>query len=380
MGELEVRNLTKYVDGRLVIDRVSFRVNDGEFFVVLGPAGSGKSVLLRLIGGLDQPDEGQVLIDGQDVTMLPPGQRNIAMALQNNYGLYPRMDVYQNIAFGIRNQHLDSEGVEMRVVAAAHTVGIGHLLKRKATDLPGEDQRHIVLARMLAKKAALYLFDEWPQQLTTSLRYQARQDMLMVHRKGYQASIYFTSDQMEGLAIAHRAALLVKGSIQQIGTRDELISTPANAFVAGFVGSPPMNILPGYLQNNYKLTDLKYRIRARGVSPILSSKWNCILQSYDHPNVLLGIRPDLICPDWTFPDLLLKPDYITQATIIEVEPHPKSAVVKLEVEEGDTIMAVFYAPSLDRIRIGHCVTIGLHTEKLYLFHPVTGQPFKLGSA
>jgi ABC-type sugar transport system ATPase subunit len=171
----------------------------------------------------------------------------------------------------------------------------------------------------------------------------------------------------------------MQGTIQQIGTREELISTPANVFVAGLVGSPPMNILPGYLQSNYQLPDPKYRIRARGVSPILSSKWNCILQAHGHPNVLLGIRPDLICPEWTFPNLLVKPDYTTHATIVEVEPYSKSAVVKLEVEEGDKLMAVFYAPPLDRIRIGQCVTIGLDTAKLYLFHPITGLPLTPGS-
>jgi len=230
------------------------------------------------------------------------------------------------------------------------------------------------------KKAELYLFDEWSQNLSTSLHYQARQDMLKVHRKGYQASVYVTSDQTEALAMGQRVALLVEGKIQQIGTREELISTPANASVAGFVGSPPMNILPGYLQSSYQVTDLKYRVRARGVSPILSSKWNNTLQSYDHPNVLLGIRPDLVLPEWTFPDLLLRPDFTTQARVGAVDLHAKSAVVKLEVEEGAMIMAVFYAPPLDRIRVGQCITVGLDTEKLYLFHPVTGLAFKPGSA
>jgi multiple sugar transport system ATP-binding protein len=253
-----VQGLVKRFGATLVVDQVSFHVEDGEFFVLLGPSGGGKTTILRMICGLEQPDQGQVFIGERDVTRLSPRQRNVGMVFQD-YGLYPTMDVYGNIAYSLENQHLPKPEIQKRVLAAAEKLGLTPLLRRGITDLSGGEQQRVALARILARDAFVFLYDEPLANLDPKLRHQARRDIMAVHRTRKVPSIYVTHDQSEAFAIADRIAVIARGRLQQVGTPDELLETPANLFMASFLGSPPMNLLPGTVS----LNDSKFVVQVK---------------------------------------------------------------------------------------------------------------------
>src|SRR5581483_1512693 len=243
MGTLQVRGLTKRFGSTVAVDHVDLQVQDDEFFVLLGPTDSGKSTLLRLICGLEKPDEGQIIIEGRDVTSLSANQRKMSMVFQNHQGLYPHMTVYDNIAFALKAFQMTQEGVKMHVLAAAHTLESTHLLKRKITHVSHGELQRVALARILVKKPEFYLFDEPLVHLDILQRMQARREILMIHRLMHKPCIYATQDQTEASILAQRVAVMAQGQIQQVGTWNELLHMPENIFVAQFVHTPPMNLL-----------------------------------------------------------------------------------------------------------------------------------------
>ncbi len=268
MSDLEVQGLVKRFGKNLVVNRVSFHVNDGEFFVLLGPSGGGKTTILRMICGLELPDDGRIVLNGQDVTKLNPRQRNLGMVFQD-YGLYPSMDVYGNIAYGLEARHVPKAKIQKLVPQAAAKLGLTPLLHNNINDLSGGEQQRVALARILVKDADAFLYDEPLSNLDPKLRYQARRDIISVHRTKQKPSIYVTHDQTEAFALADRIAVIAKGHLQQVGTSDELIETPANMFIARFVGSPPMNLLTGNLVRK----DLDYVVQVGENEFSLPRKW-----------------------------------------------------------------------------------------------------------
>ncbi len=244
MGSLDVLDLTKHYGERVVLDNIQFSVSEGEFFVLLGPSGGGKSTILRLVCGIEIADRGKISLNGRDITNLPPRERNIGMVFQD-YGLYPHMNVFENIAYGLEARGMPKEEINRRVMEATEKLGLKPMMQRIIVDLSGGEQQRVALARALAKNADLYLFDEPLSNLDPKLRAQARRDIVMVHRTKQKPSIYVTHDQNEALAIGDRIAIIAKGRLQQVGTADDLIRHPANMFVAGFIGTPPMNLLSG---------------------------------------------------------------------------------------------------------------------------------------
>ncbi len=367
MSELEVQGLVKRFDGTIAVNHVSFRIANDEFFVLLGPSGSGKSSILRLICGFEEPDEGRILLNGQDVTKQPPFLRNVAVVFQD-YGLFPSMNVFDNIAYSLQIRRLSRKEIDMRVLMAAEMLDLKGVLKRQLTNLSGGELQRVSIARVLVKDADIYLFDEPISQLDPQLRHRTRQEIVMVHRIKQRPSIYITHDQNEAFAMANRIVLINRGQIQQIGTPDELLNAPANLFVARFLGSPPINLLEGNIQH----MDTRYRLRANGMYFTLPAHWTRTLTHLGpQSKIILGIRPGTIIPEWEFGSLGNTPHVIIRAQIVHIEPLIGKIVTRLRIGYGTEISAEFEDNQSVHVQIGQIINIGINVERIYLFNPQT---------
>ena len=222
---------------------VSLEVADGELLTVLGPSGSGKSTLLRVLAGLDEADAGRVLIGGRDVTRLHPAKRNVSMVFQS-YALFPHMTVAENVGFGLLVREVPKADARERVRRAAETVGIAHLLDRRPEQLSGGERQRAALARAIVREPDAFLLDEPLSNLDLELRTQMRSELKELQRGVGATAVYVTHDQVEALTLGDRVAVLRDGEIRQVGTPDEVWGEPVDRFVARFVGSPPMNLVP----------------------------------------------------------------------------------------------------------------------------------------
>ena len=226
------------------VDGLNLKVEDGEFLVLLGPSGCGKTTALRLIAGLETVSEGEIFIGGRKVTDVPPRERDIAMVFQN-YALYPHMTAFENIAFGLRLRKLPEEEIGRQVKRAAEILDIGHLLERRPRALSGGERQRVALGRALVRKPSVFLFDEPLSNLDAKLRVQMRHQILELHRRIDSTAVYVTHDQFEAMTMGDRIAVLEAGRLQQVDMPEELYSHPNNRFVAEFIGTPTINIVPG---------------------------------------------------------------------------------------------------------------------------------------
>ena len=243
MAEVEVRDIRKAFGGVPAVDGVNLVCHDGEYLVLLGPSGCGKTTLLRMIAGLEHPTEGDILIGGHSVRGLPPRARKIAMVFQS-YALYPHKTVEHNISFPLEAQGMTKEERATRVRWAAGLLGIESLLQRKPRQLSGGERQRVALARALVREPQVFLLDEPLSNLDAKLRASARLELKQFQQRLAASTIYVTHDQVEAMGLGDRIAVLNLGRLQQIGTPDEIYHRPANTFVATFVGSPPMNLVP----------------------------------------------------------------------------------------------------------------------------------------
>ena len=243
MAIVESRNLTKHFGGVKAVNGINLSINEGELLVILGPSGCGKTTLMRMIAGLEQPTEGDVLLDGKVVTDLPPRARSIAMVFQS-YALYPHMTVFNNIAFPLKAMGgFSKEEMKKKVEWAASTLNIQHLLDRKPRQLSGGERQRVALSRALAKEPGVLLLDEPLSNLDAKLRATARDELQRFQRRLGITTIFVTHDQIEALGLGDRVVIISHGKIMQIGTPKEVYHNSANTFVATFLGSPGMNIL-----------------------------------------------------------------------------------------------------------------------------------------
>ena len=240
---LTLEGLTKTWEGGVVaLSRLSLRVEPGELVTVLGPSGSGKSTALRLIAGLEAPDAGVVRIGDRDVTAVEPSQRRVAMVFQS-FALFPHLSAADNIAFGLRARGASRDDARARAQAVAEPLGLVDLLDRRPSQLSGGERQRVALARGLAGEPDVLLLDEPLSNLDARLRAEARAEVRRVQEATGVTTLYVTHDQDEALALGRRVAVLDRGELQQVGTPDEVYDRPANRFVAGFVGEPPMNLV-----------------------------------------------------------------------------------------------------------------------------------------
>jgi ABC-type sugar transport system ATPase subunit len=233
-----------YPNGHAAVDGVDLAIDDGELLVLLGPSGCGKSTLLRLIAGLDVPTAGRILLDGTDVTALPPQTRDLAMVFQS-YALYPHMSVRQNLAYGLRVRGADAAAIERRVAAVADALGLARLLERRPAQLSGGQRQRVARGRALVREPKAFLLGEPLSNLDPALRVQARTELLRLQQRLGATVVYVTHDQEEAMTLGHRVAVMREGRVEQVAPPLELYHAPANTFVAGFVGTPAMNLLAG---------------------------------------------------------------------------------------------------------------------------------------
>jgi multiple sugar transport system ATP-binding protein len=249
MSEIIIKNLVKeYGDGFLAVDDVSLDIGDGEFMILVGPSGCGKSTLLRMIVGLEDITSGDLMINGERVNDRKPRDRNLAMVFQN-YALYPHLTVFENIAFPLRLRGgMSQEEIRTKVEAAADTLELTEHLKRKPGHLSGGQRQRVAMGRAIVRDADAFLFDEPLSNLDAKLRGQMRTELLRMQRRMGTTTVYVTHDQTEAMTLGDRVAVLRRGILQQVATPRELYEQPVNMFVAGFIGSPPMNFIPGEVE------------------------------------------------------------------------------------------------------------------------------------
>jgi ABC-type sugar transport system ATPase subunit len=243
MADLRLAGLTKSYGALRVVAEIDLDVADGEFVVLVGPSGCGKSTILRMVAGLEDATAGDILIGGRRVNDLPARERNLAMVFQD-YALYPHMSVAANIGFGLRMRGVPRAAREARVAEVARLLQLDGLLDRRPAQLSGGQRQRVAMGRAMARQAALFLFDEPLSNLDAKLRLELRTQIRLLHRALGQTSVFVTHDQVEAMTLADRIVCLEAGRVAQIGTPDELYNRPASAFVAGFIGSPPINLLP----------------------------------------------------------------------------------------------------------------------------------------
>lgn len=285
MAGLKLQAVTKSYDGKTpVIKQIDLDVADGEFIVMVGPSGCGKSTLLRMVAGLERTTSGDIYIDGQRVTDMEPKDRGIAMVFQN-YALYPHMSVHDNMAYGLKIRGFGKQHIQQRVEEAARILELEPLLQRKPRELSGGQRQRVAMGRAIVREPAVFLFDEPLSNLDAKLRVQMRLELQQLHRRLKTTSLYVTHDQVEAMTLAQRVIVMNKGVAEQIGTPSEVYQRPASLFVASFIGSPAMNLLPGTLS-----ADGSQLLLADGMTlnlPQAKAQWA------GRP-LTLGIRPEHI--------------------------------------------------------------------------------------
>ena len=253
MAKLEIINLNKTFSPKVIpVKDISLTVEDGEFLSLLGPSGCGKSTILRMIAGLEEPTRGQVLIGGRDVTYVPPGDRNVAMVFQS-YALYPHMNVYDNLAAGLKLKKVPRGEIDQRIQEVSRFLGLDPLMQRKPGQLSGGQRQRVAVGRALVRNSDVFLLDEPLSNLDALLRENVRAELKQIFDAQKVPVVYVTHDQTEALTLSTKVAVLNNGHLQQLDTPDRIYTHPANQFVAGFVGSPQMNLLTLPCQDSYAL-------------------------------------------------------------------------------------------------------------------------------
>jgi sn-glycerol 3-phosphate transport system ATP-binding protein len=277
MSFLDLKNVTKiYPNGTKAVHETSLSVEEGEFMVFVGPSGCGKSTLLRMVAGLEDITEGEITLDGNLINEVDPSERDIAMVFQN-YALYPHMNVYNNLAYGLKNRGIDKKDIEQKVNEAAKLLQISDYLERKPSMLSGGQRQRVAMGRAIVRNPKIFLFDEPLSNLDAKLRIQMRLEIKKLQQKVGVTSIFVTHDQTEAMTLADKLAVINNGVIEQLATPIEIYNNPKSLFVAGFIGSPQMNFIEGELKNN-TLSAEGFEIKN--------------IKSDFNGDIMLGIRPE----------------------------------------------------------------------------------------
>jgi multiple sugar transport system ATP-binding protein len=284
MATIDIHGLSKSFGPVTVLRDIELAIGDGEFVVLVGPSGCGKSTLLRTIAGLEHADAGRIAIDGTDVTDLPAKARDIAMVFQS-YALYPHMTVAENMGFSLRVRRADKAAIAERVRAAAQILNLTELLGRKPAQLSGGQRQRVAMGRAIVRDPKVFLFDEPLSNLDAKLRVSMRSEIKALHQRLKTTTVYVTHDQVEAMTMAERIVVLRDGRIEQVGTPLALYDSPANIFVAEFIGSPAMNLLPARLRadGERRAAEVAGGFRLALPAPIAGA---------DGQPILLGVRPE----------------------------------------------------------------------------------------
>ncbi|MFY0663711.1 MAG: sn-glycerol-3-phosphate ABC transporter ATP-binding protein UgpC [Natronospirillum sp.] len=292
MASLIIDNVKKSFGSTDILKGISMDIQDGEFIILVGPSGCGKSTLMNCIAGLEEVTSGQICIDNDDITNVMPKDRDIAMVFQS-YALYPNMNVYKNIAFGLEIRKLPKEEIEKEVQRVAALLQIEHLLKRKPGQLSGGQRQRVAMGRALARHPKIYLFDEPLSNLDAKLRVEMRTEIKKLHQRLGTTIVYVTHDQIEAMTLANRIAVMKDGHVQQFGTPQEVYDNPANLFVAGFMGSPAMNFIEVEIVEYEKEVCVALEVSGT-LHHLPIPKQEQTVRSRVGDRVILGIRPEQI--------------------------------------------------------------------------------------
>ncbi|WP_129409574.1 ABC transporter ATP-binding protein [Marinitoga lauensis] len=354
MATLELIKLSKrYGKNIWGAKNVNLKVNEGEFIVFLGPSGCGKTTTLRMIAGLEEVTEGQVIIDGNDVTYLEPRKREVSMVFQS-YAVWPHMTVYENIAFPLRLKKEPKENIDTVVREVAAMVKIEEYLERYPRQLSGGQRQRVALARALAVKPKIFLMDEPLSNLDAKLRVKMRTELKAIHSKTGATTIFVTHDQSEALSMADRIVVMRNGHIEQVGTPDEVYFDSENVFVAGFIGTPPTN----FFKMNIKHENNQLKVFNENLEFALPNKIKNLLNNYNKNQVILGIRPE------SFEIVENRENSYFTEKILVVEPQGSHQIVALEI--GDQIVKIV-APSFPKYKANDVINISFDEDRIMLF-------------
>ncbi|EGP08309.1 SN-glycerol-3-phosphate transport ATP-binding protein [Bradyrhizobiaceae bacterium SG-6C] len=332
----------------VAVHGVDLTIHDGEFVVFLGPSGCGKSTTLRMLAGLEDITSGKIFIGDRDVTALEPKDRNIAMVFQN-YALYPHKTIYENLAFGLRMRKMDSAQIDMRVQRAAKMLGLDEYLQRKPKQLSGGQMQRVALGRALVREPEVFLLDEPLSNLDAKLRVRMREEIARLHQEVGTSMVYVTHDQVEAMTLANRIVIMRDGHVQQVGAPLEVYDRPVNLFVAGFIGSPEMNLVEGHAANGM-FTSGALQVALPG--------------QYQNTNeeIVLGIRPEHIA-------LGEGPDGLS----FEVGVIEQLGAQTLTIGEIGGARLRILTDRVDNWSFGQKIPVRLQPGRLHLFSKATGQ-------
>src|SRR5580765_7404177 len=289
MAQVTLRKVVKKYDEVLAVRGIDLDITDKEFIVLVGPSGCGKSTTLRMIAGLEEITGGDIAIGGDVVNDVPPKDRDIAMVFQN-YALYPHMNVYENMSFGLRLKRFPRDEIERRVQSAAQILDITELLQRKPRQLSGGQRQRVAMGRAIVRDPKVFLFDEPLSNLDAKLRVQMRTEIKKVHQKVRTTTVYVTHDQVEAMTLADRVVVMNQGRIEQVGAPNELYHSPRTQFVAGFIGSPAMNMVPCQLEE--AANGLRLRLNGAIDLPVPQDRTSRYRPHIGSQSLLAGMRPE----------------------------------------------------------------------------------------
>src|SRR6478735_7412146 len=379
MAAIEMKNIVKqYGDGFPAVNDISIDVADGEFLILVGPSGCGKSTLLRMIVGLEDISGGDMMIGGKRVNDLAPRERNLAMVFQN-YALYPHLTVYENIAFPLRLAGASNDEVDKKVREASSTLELDEHLERKPGNLSGGQRQRVAMGRAIVREAEAFLFDEPLSNLDAKLRGQMRTEIARMQRRLGTTTVYVTHDQTEAMTLGDRVAVLRKGILQQLATPRGLYEHPVNLFVAGFIGSPPMNFLPGEVDGDVlrlpvvdvPLTDLlKARLGTRKLVIVgLRPEHFEDADLTESPKDGVSFTASVDVTEWLGSDLYA---YVP----FDTNPDVAGKLEELDRDldgEGMRTQLVVALDSESQVRVGDEATLWFDPAKLMVFDPESGE-------
>ncbi|GAB4587124.1 ABC transporter ATP-binding protein [Nocardia sp. IFM 10818] len=359
MARLYLDAISKRFGGTAAVNAVTLDIADGEFLVLLGPSGCGKSTLLRMIAGLEDPTAGRILLDGADITAEPPQRRDLAMVFQS-YALYPHLTVAKNIGFPLRSRRRPRAQIAARVAEVAATLELSELLDRRPAALSGGQRQRVALARAMVRDPGAFLMDEPLSNLDAKLRSATRAELIALHRRLGATFVYVTHDQVEAMTMATRIALLDNGQVEQVGTPEELYDRPRSTFVAGFLGSPPMNLFPALVSRHGE----GLRVTADGIDAPLGIE----TAEDDTTPVIAGVRPEKL--------RITEGPGVIRGRVTMVENLGSEELIHLRAgdsaAEGEHTMLCARAPRPAGAREGEAIGFEIDPADIHLFDPDSG--------
>jgi multiple sugar transport system ATP-binding protein len=372
-GAVHIKNLVKtYLDEHgnpsfTAVKNINLEIQDGEFMVLVGPSGCGKSTTLRMLAGLENITSGTIAIGDRVVNNVHPKDRGIAMVFQN-YALYPHMTIYDNIAFGLKLAKKPKDVIEKKVTETARSLGLDKMLTRKPGALSGGQRQRVALGRAIVRDPKVFLFDEPLSNLDAKMRVHMRSEISRLHSQMTTTMVYVTHDQVEAMTMGDRICVMRDGNIMQVADPLTLYRQPDNIFVAGFIGSPPMNLLKGKVQKLDGGLSFVEEAQQNALNVALGGKLESLAAPYVGKPIIFGIRPEHLS------DQVSDPTHVPVTSVIEIsEPMGSESIVYLKAGTGNLIARV---PGEHHYHPAEQLTVQLNMEKVHLFDTQTEKVIK----